>query len=288
MEAQRINYARSEQSTGMPTSKPAEKIFVVPVVLNYHFVLEAPSLIREHLRREGQERYYVEGDEFATSYKITKFLVKFFTKGSDISVSIGAAMDLLGNPVDAEGHSLDKQGNIISMREYFCSGGTISRDEQRENEYTRMLGQAILKSYYRINQVFSSHLVAFVAFEIIRQQHRSLDLYNLLRLPEEDLVIPYPRFREMCERVRTEILRLQSVGKVDVAPHLRDGLDKVIDHGLSNVGLYHARRPLLKNKNGDIITLNLNTLYYYHNRLEGYELDRIVKPLIGKSLETYE
>ena len=197
MEAQRINYAKSEQTTGvpatgvsatgapaagtpaagapaagMPANKPAEKIFVVPVVLNYHFVLEAPSLIQEHLRREGQERYYVESDEFSNSYKITKFLIKFFTKGSDISVSIGQAMDLLGNPVDDEGHSLDKQGNIIRMREYFCTGGTISKDEQREKEYTRMLGQAILRSYYRINQVFSSHLVAFAAFEIIRQQYR--------------------------------------------------------------------------------------------------------------------
>ena len=279
MEAQRINYAESEQS-----GQPAEKIFVVPVVLNYHFVLEAPSLIREHLRREGQERYYIEGDESATSFKITKFLLKFFTKGSDISVSIGAAMDLLGNPVDEAGHSLDKQGNVISMREYFCTQGTITRDEQREQEYTRMLGQAIVKSYYRINQVFSSHLVAFVAFEIIRQQYHYLDLYNLLRLPEEDLMIPYRRFRRSCEQVRDEVLRLQSQGRVNIAPHLRDALDTVIEHGLSNVGLYHARRPLLKDKEGNIVTANLNALYYYHNRLEGYELDRMVQPLTTQTL----
>lgn len=283
MEAQRINYAKSEQ-----TGEAAEKIFVVPVVLNYHFVLEAPSLIREHLRREGQERYYVESDEFSNSYKITKFLIKFFTRGSDISVSIGAAMDLLGNPVDDEGHSLDKQGNSIRMREYFCSGGSISRDEQRENEYTRMLGQAIVQSYYRINQVFSSHLVAFAAFEIIRQQHHYLDLYNLLRLPEEDLVIPYPHFRAVCDHLREEILRLQQQAKVDTAPHLQGTIDQVIDHGLRNVGLYHAQRPLLKSKEGDIITMNLNTLYYYHNRLEGYQLDRLVKPMKTPSLEIHE
>ena len=283
MEAQRIHYATSEQ-----TGQPAEKIFVVPVVLNYHFVLEAPGLIQEHLRREGQERYYVETDAFSTSYKITRFLVKFFTKGSDISVSIGAGMDLLGNPVDEEGHSLDRRGNIISMREYFCTEGTISRDTQRESEYTRMLGKAILKAYYRINQVFSSHLVAFTAFEIIKQQYRYLDLYSLLRLPEEELVIPYARFRNVCGCLRDEVLRLQQLGKVDIAPHLRGDLDEVIDHGLRNVGLYHAQRPLLKNKEGNIITMNLNTLYYYHNRLEGYELDRLVKPVTIPPLETYE
>lgn len=280
MEAQRINYAHSEQ-----TGESAEKIFVVPVVLNYHFVLEAPSLIQEHLRREGQERYYVETDEASTSYKITRFLLKFFTQGSDISVSIGTAMDLLGNPVDEEGHSLDRQGNVISMREYFCTAGSIRRDEQRESEYTRMLGQAVLQSYYRINRVFSSHLVAFAAFEIIRQQHRSFDLYNLLRLPEEDLVIPYPQFREVCNRLREAVFQLRNQGKVEVAPHLEGDLDEVIEHGLSNVGLYHAQRPLLRDKAGNITTANLNTLYYYHNRLEGYDLAAFVKSPTNRPLE---
>ncbi|MGB3850350.1 MAG: 1-acyl-sn-glycerol-3-phosphate acyltransferase [Tunicatimonas sp.] len=280
MEAQRVNYARSER-----TGQPAEKIFVVPVVLNYHFVLEAPSLIQEHLKREGQERYYVDTDEAATSYKITRFLLKFFTQGSDISVSIGTAMDLLGNPVDEEGHSLDRQGNVISMREYFCTEGSIRRDEQRESEYTRMLGQAVLRSYYRINRVFSSHLVAFAAFEIIRQQHRSLDLYNLLRLPEEDLIIPYPQFRAVCDRLREAVFQLRAQSKLEVAPHLEEGLDEVIEHGLSNVGLYHAQRPLLRDKAGNITTANLNTLYYYHNRLEGYDLAAFVKPPTNVPLE---
>ena len=280
MEAQRINYAHSEQ-----TGESAEKIFVVPVVLNYHFVLEAPSLIQEHLRREGQERYYVETDEASTSYKITRFLLKFFTQGSDISVSIGTAMDLLGNPVDEEGHSLDRQGNVISMREYFCTKGSIRRDEQRESEYTRMLGQAVLRAYYRINQVFSSHLVAFAAFEIIRQQHRALDLYNLLRLPEEDLVIPYSQFREVCHRLRDAVFWLKEQNRVEVAPHLKGDLDEVIEHGLNNVGLYHAQRPLLRDKSGSITTANLNTLYYYRNRLEGYDLAAFVKPPTNLPLE---
>ncbi|MEP1954602.1 MAG: 1-acyl-sn-glycerol-3-phosphate acyltransferase, partial [Algoriphagus sp.] len=96
IEAQRANYESGlNDITG--------KIFIVPVTINYHFVLEAPSLIRDHLSITGQERYYKENDEFSNSYKISKFLVKFFTKGSDISVSVGKAMDVLGNYVDVEG-----------------------------------------------------------------------------------------------------------------------------------------------------------------------------------------
>ena len=279
MEAQRINYQRSEE-----TGEPAEKIFVVPVSLNYHFVLEAPSLIRDHLQREGQERYYAESDAYSTSYKIIKFLFKFFTKGSDISVSIGRGMDMLGNPVDEEGHSYDRQGRHIRMREYFCTDGKIVQDEQRESEYTRMLGEAIVRDYYRINRVFSSHLVAFAAFEIIKKQHHHLDLYNLLRLPEDELVIPYHEFKRVCDQLRQEIFRLHRADKVNIAEHLERDLDAVITHGINNVGMYHAQRPLLKNKEGNIITMDLDTLYYYHNRLQGYDLERIVQPQIRSTL----
>jgi glycerol-3-phosphate O-acyltransferase len=283
MEAQRINYLRSQE-----TGESAEKIFVFPVVLNYHFVLEAPSLIRDHLQREGQERYYIETDEYSQSSKIISFLLKFFLKGSDISVSIGRGMDLLGNYVNDEGHSLDKQGRHISMREYFCTGEQLTRDEQRENEYTRMLGESILREYYRINQVFSSHLVAFVAFQIIRKQHSSLDLYNLLRLPEEDLTIPYKLFRKNCEGVRQAVFNLYQQGKLDMPDHMTGSIDDVITHGIDNVGMYHAKRPLLKNREGDIIIPDITVLYYYHNRLEGYDLHTFVHPKKKKLIDIAE
>ena len=36
-----------------------------------------------------------------------------------------------------------------------------------------------------------------------------------------------------------------------------------------NVGIFHLKRPLLKNRDGNIITRDLNILYHYHNRLTG-------------------
>jgi len=278
MEAQRLNYEESAKS-----GEEAEKIFVVPVVLNYHFVLEAPSLIRDYLRIEGQERYYVETDEYSTSSKIIRFLFQFFTEGSDISVSFGKAMDLMGNPVDKDGRSLDKHGRVISMREYFYSNGKIRRDTQRESEYTRMLGEAILKSYHINNRVFSSHLVAFTAFQMIKQKYPYLDLYNLLRIPEDEQVLDYDNFRTAFNTLREEVFRLHKAGKVDIAPHLTQQIDQAITHGLDNVGLYHSKRPLLKNKEGNIITHDLNTLFYYHNRMEGYGLEHFFKPQNQKS-----
>ena len=45
------------------------------------------------------------------------------------------------------------------------------------------------------SDLLSSHLVAFVAFEILKKRFVKLDLFNLLRIPEEDQVISYDEFR---------------------------------------------------------------------------------------------
>ncbi|MEQ8927150.1 MAG: 1-acyl-sn-glycerol-3-phosphate acyltransferase, partial [Fulvivirga sp.] len=152
-------------------NRDGKKIFIVPVTINYNFVLEAPSLIKDYLAHTGQEKFYVESDVYSSSYNMIKFMFKFFTKGSDISVSIGRGMDLLGNYVDEKGNSIDKQGRFIDTRHYFTTNGVITEDKQRESEYTRRLAEIIVKEFHRINRVFASHLVAFVAFRIWRKRY---------------------------------------------------------------------------------------------------------------------
>ncbi|SFT69532.1 glycerol-3-phosphate acyltransferase [Algoriphagus locisalis] len=268
IEAQRANFENGVNDI-------SGKIFIVPVTINYHFVLEAPSLIRDHLSITGQERYYKENDEFSNSYKISKFLIKFFTKGSDISVSVGKAMDVLGNYVDAEGRSLDKNNRVINTRDYFISDGKVSVDSQREEEYTNMLGKRIVEEFHKINRVFNSHLVAFVAFEMIKKQNRKLDLFDLLRLPEEDISISYDEFEENCQLVLDKIKELKSQGLINTAPHLSLDLAEIIRLGIENVGMYHAKRPIVQDKNGDIGTEDMSLLYFYHNRLTGYGLEKL-------------
>lgn len=270
IEAQRINYQKGKRNA-------LEKIFVVPVTLNYNFVLEAPSLISQYLKLQGQERYYVENDEYSTSYKISAFLIKFFTKGSHISVSIGKAMDVLGNFVDNEGNSYDKKGRVIDTQEYFTQDGRIiSHNQQREDEYTRMLSERIVEEFHRINKIFASHLVAFTAFEILKKRYRKLDLYNFLRLPDEDLIIEKEVFNKVFNQLLQQVHSLHNEGKVGISPYLTGDPEEIISHGLKNVGMYHSKRPLVRLKNGDLTTEDLNLLFYYHNRLVGYNLEEYV------------
>ncbi len=269
IEAQRNLYLEN------PTDENVRKIFIVPVTLNYHFVLEAPELIEDYLSVKGQDKYLPEQDKYG-SFQLIRFLFKFFTKGSNISVSIGKGLDVLGNYVDEDGNSLDSQGRIINTRDYFITNGEVSIDKQREDQYTRMLSQKIVSEYHRINRVFASHLVAFVAFEMFQRQHPKLDLFGLLRLPEEDLMIPYEEFRTACKKVRKQIYELKAENKVNHATHLKGNIDLVIRHGFENVGIFHLNRPVRFNKEGNIITQDLNLLYYYHNRLAGYDLEKFI------------
>ncbi|MDH3708653.1 MAG: 1-acyl-sn-glycerol-3-phosphate acyltransferase [Cyclobacteriaceae bacterium] len=269
MEAQRCNFENHPQGE-------AAKIFVVPVVLNYHFVLEAPGLINQFLEMQGQERYYVENDEFSNSYKIIKFLFKFFTKGSDISVSIGRGMDVMGNYVNDQGISFDQDGNKIDTSDYFKSLGRIQKDDQRDGEYTRMLSERIVSEFHRNNRVFSSHLVAFAAFQILKNRYNKLDLFNFLRIQPDELVIDYAHFLEVCATLRNKIFEMNQQGALHTAEHLKGKIEEVVEHGLYNVGLYHAKRPALRNKQGLIVSQDLNLLYFYHNRLQGYGLEQYI------------
>ena len=253
-----------------------QKIFVAPVVFNYSFVLEAPSLIDEHLRNVGRERYFVEHDKFSTSYNMLKFLVKLFTKGADFSISFGQCMDIFGNPVDDEGRSLDNNGNEIDIRDYFKSKGELKYDTQRDSVYTRMLSEAILDSYYKNNVVLTSFLVSFVAFEMFKKKNPSHDEYSVLRMAKEYRKIPYDEFKSAVLRLLPELKKLEKNGKLKLDPILYDDdTDWVISHGIKNVGVYHARRPLLLKKNM-IVSDDMKVLLYYHNRMQGYDLDHYV------------
>jgi len=257
------------------TEGEAKKIFVVPVTLNYHFVLEAPDLIEDYLHVKGQDRYFPEEDKYG-SFQLIKFLIKFFGNRSNISVSIGPGLDVMGNYVDEEGNSLDAHGRIIETKDYFISSGQLTVDRQREDEYTRMLSQRIVTEFHKINRVFSSHLVSFIAFEMWQKKFHQLDLFNLLRLPEEDLEIDYQEFKTVFKRVRKQIYLLKEQDKINIASHLKGPSDIVINRGVDNVGVFHLNRPLLKNKKGNIITRDLSLLYYYHNRLVGYDLEQFI------------
>ncbi len=255
----------------------SKKVFIVPASINYHVVLEAPTLIEEYLKREGKQRYIIEKDELSSSYRLFTFIIKFLTRGSQIALSFGPPMDVFGHPVDEEGRSLDKNGQPIDIEGYFMTNGVITEDEQRESRYTQKLAEKIVDELHRINIAFSSHLIAFVAFELIQKMNGDLDLFELLRIPPKEIRVPYRDFREKAEIVRDALLDLKEEGRIDVAPHLLGAIEDVIRHGLENLGVFHSKRVLKYDKKKlELRTEDLKLLYFYHNRLDGYGLEKYI------------
>ncbi|MBL7825611.1 MAG: 1-acyl-sn-glycerol-3-phosphate acyltransferase [Saprospiraceae bacterium] len=266
-----------EAQRAMVQKEPKGKVFVVPMVICYNFVLEAPFLIEQHLQATGKENYLRLRDEGTSIRAWFRFIWRFFSTSSDIILSIGKPVDVLGNFVDAQGRSFDKYGNELDIKEYFQTRQDITEDRQREEEYTRLLSEKIVERYHAENVVLCSHLVAYAVFEMLLHENPKLDIFGILRLPHDDYVFPAKSVAGVIEQMQKELLRMEVAGKIKLSAELRQDPDKIVKEGVNNLGIYHAEKPLSFTRDGDVISSNFRVLYFYHNRLENYHLDRFVQ-----------
>ncbi len=267
LEAQRALLERGEN----------RKIFVVPLILSYHFVLEAQFLIEQHLRAIGKERYLRSKDDFHSVRKQLKFAWQFFSQTNDITLSFGQPMDVLGNPVDMDGNSFGRRGDPINIRDYFLSNGEVVKDLQRESEYTIILGDRIVERYFRDNIVLTSHLVAFAAFELLKNQNSKLDLYGILRLPADEYVFPMEGLLDAVRQLQAVLMQMEKDGEVKLSEQIHWDAEPLIRDGVARLGTYHMAKPLLLKRKNEIVSESFKLLYFYHNRLEGYGLERKIR-----------
>ncbi len=274
-EAQRRIYEKGEDT----------KVFIVPLVVSYHFVLEANFLIQGHLTKVGKEKYLKSKDEFHSVRKQLKFLWDFFSASNEITMTFGKPMDVVGNFVDENGISYDRKNNILEVKDYFLTDGKITANSQREQEYTKHLGDRIMERFYADNVVLTSHLVAYSAFKVLEKSNPDLDLYALLRSPTEDFVFPTDKLEKVVGDLKAKLLEMEQIDKLKVSEELRKLTPKeIIENGVKKMGTYHPMKPLKFNKNGELISQRFRTLYFYHNRLENYGLEKHIS-LVEKTKE---
>ena len=264
-----------EAQRNMVIEGKKEKVFIVPLILGYNFVLEAKFLIDQHLARTGKEKYIKSKDEFKSYRKITKFIWSLFSEKSDISVSFGEPMDIMGNLVDDQGNSIDTNGEQIDLKDYFSLDGEIKANPQRENVYTKILGDRILDSYKRNNVVLTSHLLAYAAFKILEKSHDG-DVYSLVNLSKDKAQIDYDYLETIIARLQVVLLEWEKEGKIKLSREVKWEPRRIIEDGIKNLGIYHAQKPLLMKK-GKVWSDSLKILYYYHNRIKIYELDKYIE-----------
>jgi glycerol-3-phosphate O-acyltransferase len=249
-----------------------EKIFVVPVVLGYHNVLEARFMIHEFLRKTGKEMYFKTKEKFSIR-KILHFAWKVFRNGSAITVTFGKPLDVFGNFVDEKGVSKGLHDGEIDISSYYKREGALIYDKQRETKYTQNLAERIIDRYKKENIVLNSHFIARVAFDCFREQNNELDIYGFLRLPVEDYSLEYDAFKAAVMNRLDVFKQMESEGLFNLSEDLKGtDYDAIIKRGIENLSTFHVAQPIFIDKEGAVRSKNFHLLFYYYNRLEGYNL----------------
>lgn len=244
----------------------AKKFFIFPIVLNYHCVIEAYQLIRESIQIDSGPASMAQPSYCCTNLPFSKNIL---FKGSEIFINIGTPLDVMGNRVDIEGRSYNDQGQEIDLYKQFLDLPIKTAVSKRSDDYVKMLSHKIVATYYRINTVLSSHLVAFVAYELAQKSAGfSMDLTHIM--------IDYAHFMVAFGHTYQALQRLYTEKKIEFTPILQNGqLDAIAKDGLVKLGIYHAQAPLVITEGGALLIQDLLTLFYYHNRLTGYGLQAI-------------
>ncbi len=255
-----------------------QKIIVVPMIIGYHCTLEAQSLISGYLKTTGEEKYVSSGRKSFSIRNILSFAWKFFSRASEIHLSFGEPMDVLGFKLDAEANSIDERNQQVDIKEFFSLHGKIEANRQRESVYTRKLADKVVENYHRYYVVLTSHLAAFTAFELLRKLHPTMDLYALLRLPVEMLSMPIPLFRNTFNMFLQQLIEMEKRGEIQLQEELHTlTIDESIQHGIKYLGSFHAVWPLKFGQKDDIVARNPMLVYYYHNRLTGFHLEDSIR-----------
>lgn len=251
-----------------------DKVFIVPLVMSYNFVLEAKYLIEQHLRKVGEERYLRSKDQGSSIRKSIKFIWQMFSQSSEMIFSFGKPFDVLGNFVDENGVSFDANGKEVILPEYFSLNGEVTADRQRESVYTRNLSKFVVDRYHKENYVLGSHVVAYTMFKMLRLENPDLDLFALLRLPPEDYGFTKESAIEMLTSVQAALVKMENDGELKLADEVKTDVETLLDSGVKKLGVFHNKMPLKWDKSKTMIySEDFNVLYFYHNRLDTYSLE---------------
>ena len=251
-----------------------KKIFVLPLVINYQYNIECSSLINQHLVEIGKEKYVSDSFEYSTTYKIIRFFKHLFHADTEVVVSFGKPLDIIGNEVNSNGDSIAPNGKPFDIKGYFEVENKIVRDEQRNFEYTKILGSKIVSSYFENNTVMTAPLVAFVYFIQLKKRHKHLSLFEIMLLPREDRIVSRDNMMAGMATIIVKLKDLEKLNKVNLSEIIKEStIDNVLANGMNSISLFNSKKVVYADSDGNINSQDVRLAYFYHNRLIGYNLE---------------
>ena len=243
-------------------------LYIVPVTINYGLVLEAATLIDDHLKEVGKSRYIIEDDEFSKPRLVYEFLTKLISLDSQIVLGFSTPMDVFGNKVDVEGRSLDARGRVVDAARYVTHDGEPVLDEQRDHQYTNELSSGIVAAFQRDTVVMSTNVTARALFALLTRHNPGVDLYRLLRTGGELTSFPMAEVHQEVDRLMG-ILRNNDNGPRLGQTVAHGDAAEIVGDALRAFSIFHAH-PAAARRGDRIFHEDRNLLLFYSNRLNGY------------------
>jgi len=259
------------------------RVFVVPCTVSYGLVLEAQTLVEDHLQEAGRARYIIEDDEFSQPRRIFNFVRGLISLDSKIVLRVSEPLDPFGRRVLPDGTSVDDAGRASDPAAEVRRDGGYELDPVRAEELTRRLGSAVIDSLCRDATFLSTQLLAFTVFGLLRARSRDCDLFRFLRSARELGGVPLDDVYPALERLKLGVAELSAKGTLGADPvPLGFEPEQVVPDGLRYFGTYHTE-PVLARRGDRLFPGEATLLYYYRNRLGGYGLETAIDPRLAGS-----
>jgi glycerol-3-phosphate O-acyltransferase len=255
----------------LEAGRPDHDVYFVPLTLSFTQVLEAATLIQDHLEEAGKQRYIITDDEFAQPRQLATFARRILDLDSAAVAHFGEPIDCLGRPVarDLE----ERRAQSERRKGYVCDvQGKVERDEQRDRVYTDRLATALVEAWPRYAEVLSTHLVARAAWRCLQAALGTTDPFRIVQQPAHKRRVPK-------DALLKELAAQQGV----VAQAIADGRcggssavgspEQVLDEALDRFGRYHRSGALI-DAGTDLFVEDPTLCLYYQNRLTFLDRER--------------
>jgi glycerol-3-phosphate O-acyltransferase len=260
-----LGTALAAYQSNVAGGSPFRRMYIVPLTINYRLCLEAETLIDDYLAETGKSRYIIEDDESSRVGRIAEFMRKTLAHEGAVVLRFGMPFDPMGNAIDGDGESRDRRGRRVDPARYLTGAdGAARADGQRDAEYTRLLGQQLVRAFHRETVLQSTAIAARALFDAASAAAGTRDIYKLIRLGPDSLTVPAAEVLAGIDRLRARVAADPEQGTVD--QRWRDApAGELLDDALRAFATYHSH-PVAERAGDDVVPTGMKLVYYYQNR----------------------
>lgn len=243
--------------------RPDPDVYIVPLTLSFQLVLEANTLIDDHLADAGRQRYIITDDEFMQPSRVASFVQRVLRLDASVVCRFGTPIDCVGRPVSLDAGERVEQSR--RRRAYVTdSHGVVQRDPQRDRVYTDNVADAVVAAYPRDATVMNTHFAAWVGWRLLEQMLETKDPFRIVRTSLEQREIPLETFMKSLE---TAIARVRAGAHVGRWHHsLAATPGQVLQQAVDTFGIYHRSRALSR-RGQHVVVEDPRLCLYYRNRV---------------------